>query len=311
MHKNTERDSLRQSLRTWLGLGVPFCETRLQCERIEDYPDFQSRLVSYSGPDGERIPAYLLVPHGLRAPAAAVIVHHQHNGERHFGKSEVCGLVGDPHQALGAHLASQGLVVLAPDSICFEDRRVASRGTEAHPDDALNHFNEMCYRLVKGDTLMRKVLTDAEAAYSALAGLVEVDSERIGLVGHSYGGNTALFQAALDTRVKFACISGAVCSYSERIARGTGIEMAEVLPSALLKFEIDDLLRLISPRQTLVVSATTDKYSRDADVMVAKASPAFSANPEALQHLRYEGGHPLTSERVRAMVAWVVQAGGA
>jgi dienelactone hydrolase len=311
MPKNTECDSLRQSLRDWLGLGLPISEARLQCESIKECPDYQSRLVSYSGPDGDRIPAYLLVPHGLRAPAAAVIVHHQHNGERHFGKSEVCGLVGDPHQAFGPLLASRGLVVLAPDSICFEDRRVASRGTEPHPDDALNHFNEMCYRLVKGDTLMRKVLADAEAGLSTLAGLEEVDSQRIGLVGHSYGGNTALFQTALDTRVKFSCISGAICSYSERIAKGTGIEMAEVLPAALLKFEIDDLLRLISPRQTLVVSATDDKYSRDADVMVGNARPAFLANPAALQHLRYEGGHALTSERVRAMSSWVVQASGA
>jgi dienelactone hydrolase len=169
----------------------------------------------------------------------------------------------------------------------------------------------MCYRLVKGDTLMRKVLTDAEAGLSALAGLEEVDSQRIGLLGHSYGGNTVLFQAALDTRVKFACISGAVCSYGQRIAQGTGIEMAEVLPSALQRFEIDDLLRLISPRHTLVVSATADKYSHDADVMVGKASPAFSANPGALQHQRYEGGHPLTAERAQAIAAWVVRASGA
>jgi hypothetical protein len=54
-------------------------------------------------------------------------------------------------------------VVLAPDSICFEERRKNKSGIEPDAGDAdwLQHYNEMSYRLVKGDTLMRKVLDDA------------------------------------------------------------------------------------------------------------------------------------------------------
>src|SRR5262249_44223389 len=154
----------------------------------------------------------------------------------------------------------------------FEDRRTGCAGVDPHPDDWLQHYNEMCYRLVRGDTLMRKVLEDAETALSVLAGFDTVDPARIGILGHSYGGNTVLFQAALDERARYACTSGAACSYRDKMLHGTGIEMAEVLPGVVDRFDIDDLLRLTAPRPILVVSASDDQYCRDAEEMVRLAS---------------------------------------
>src|SRR5215207_6187511 len=109
----------------------------------------------------------------------------------------------------------------------------------------------MSYRLVRGDTLMRKVLDDAAAAISVLAELDMVNATSIGILGHSYGGNTVLFQAALDERVRFACTSGAACSYRHKMERGIGIEMAEVLPGVVDRLDIGDLLRLTAPRPML------------------------------------------------------------
>src|SRR5262249_28061361 len=127
--------SLRRDLRHWLRLrpSAPRVEVEVVAVDIESL--FERRRVSYRGPDGDSIPAFLLVPQGLRKPTPAVLVHHQHNGERHVGKSEVCGLIGDPLQAFGPALAERGCIVLAPDSICFEDRRRGRAGTDSHPDD--------------------------------------------------------------------------------------------------------------------------------------------------------------------------------
>jgi dienelactone hydrolase len=300
--------SLRRDLRHWLRLrpSAPGVEVEVVAVDIES--SFERKRVTYKVPDGDSIPAFLLVPKGLRKPTPAVLVHHQHNGERHFGKSEVCGLIGDPLQAFGPALAERGLIVLAPDSICFEDRRRGCAGTDPHPDDWQQHYNEMSYRLLRGDTLMRKVLEDAETAVSLLAGLDPVDSSRIGILGHSYGGNTVLFQAALDERVKYACTSGAACSFRNKIQYATGIEMAEVLPGALDRFDVEDLLKLTAPRPMLVVSASNDRYSRDADEMVRLAGSAYmdARAPATLQHARYQGGHALTRERFDHIVEWVV-----
>lgn len=159
-------------------------------------------------------PGELSLPSSAQAGFPAVIVHHQHNGERHLGKSEVCGLAGDALQAFGPLLAEAGLVVLAPDSICFEDRRINQTGTAlgAGDSDWIQHFFEMEYRLVRGDTMMRKVLHDANLGVSLLSALPFVDSGNIGALGHSYGGNTVLFEMAVDERIAFGCASGSACT---------------------------------------------------------------------------------------------------
>ncbi len=111
-----------------------------------------------------------------------------------LGKSEVIGLFGDPWQAFGPSLARRGFVVLAPDSLCFEDRRTRLQGTQAGEgeSDWLEHYNAMAHRLVRGDTLMRRVLTDALTAVSLLTEMPELAGRPVGTIGHSYGGNTVL-----------------------------------------------------------------------------------------------------------------------
>jgi dienelactone hydrolase len=273
---------------------------------------YARRTVRYPSPDGDTIPALLLTPPG-GGPFPAVLVHHQHNGEHSLGKSEPAGLAGDPLQAFGPELAQHGVVVLAPDSIGFEDRRAHTRGVEPHPEDGARHHNELTYRLVRGDTLMRKVLADSALAISALRDLPEVDPDRVGMLGHSYGGNTVLFHAPLDERVRFACASGAAASYAARMAAGTGIELAQVIPGFLERFEVHDLVAATAPRPLLLVSATGDRYSVDADAVEAAARPAYErlGAGGCLEHARFEGGHALTPERFSLIAAWVRRQAGA
>ena len=114
--------SLRQEISEFLKFKIPEIPapfTLLEELELDGYRQYR---ISYSSEEGDVIPAFLLLPDG-DGPFGAVLVHHQHASQRHFGKSEICGLVGDPLQAFGPPLAKQGSIVLAPDSICFEDRR--------------------------------------------------------------------------------------------------------------------------------------------------------------------------------------------
>lgn len=298
----------RQQICQFLKFHVPPDGVQFTTHDVVEARDYRRMLISYPGDDGDRIPAFLLLPRGA-GPFAAVLVHHQHHGQRHFGKSEVCGLVGDPWQAFGPALAARGLAVLAPDSICFEDRRRNRTGTE--PDDAADveqHYDEMCYRLLRGDTLMRKVLDDAARAISLLQSHPLIDPQRVGTLGHSYGGNTVLFHAALDERIRFACASGAACSYRYKLSHGLGIEMAEVIPDFATRFDIEDLVTCMAPRPVLLVSATEDPHSHDADVIVDKARAAYAALgvPDHVEHQRYAGAHAVTPARFENMVNWLV-----
>jgi dienelactone hydrolase len=171
----------------------------------------------------------------------------------------------------------------------------------------------MCYRLLQGDTLMRKVLDDSARGISLLRAHPLLDPERIGLMGHSYGGNTVLFHTALDERIRFACSSGAACTYQHKLAHQTGIEMAEVIPGFSVRYDIQDLVACFAPRRALLVSATQDMASQDADRIVRMAREANAAMgvTERLEHQRYEGEHALTRERFDYMVQWLVTGAGA
>ncbi len=263
---------------------------------------YTRQLIEYvSGED--KVSAFLLLPEVLDNNPA-IFINHQHNREHHLGKSEVCGLAGNPLQAFGPELARRGFVVLEPDSICFESRR---KDVSVEGFDFWQHFNEVCYRIIKGESLMKTVLEDAMRGISLLAGLKFVDKERIGTLGHSYGGNTVLFLSAMDERIAFSCASGSACTYENRMQNDVGIEMASVIPGFHGKYDIDDLVACIAPRKLLIVSSEEDKYSKDASYIVEKAGGAYLKYGalQNLQHKRYQGGHALTQERFDFMIEWI------
>lgn len=300
-------DRLRREISEFLGFSFPETPVSFLTRNTIAEDGYHRIRMSYTSPEGDLIPAFLLLPDGA-GPFAAVLVHHQHHGQRHLGKSEVCGLAGDPLQAFGPALAKQGILVLAPDSICFEDRRSNRTGIEADEADVEQHYNEMCYRLLRGDTLMRKVLSDSAQGISLLREHPRVDPERVGILGHSYGGNTVLFHGALDERIRFACSSGAACTYQYKMAHGFGIEMAEVIPGLATRYDIADLVTCFAPRRLLIVSATDDPASQDAEGIVKTAQETCAAMgaAEHIEHKRYEGKHSLTQERFDQIVSWLV-----
>jgi dienelactone hydrolase len=301
-------DKLRQEISEFLRFSISDSPVSSITHEVAEEDGYRRLRISYPSQEGDQIPAFLLLPDG-RGPFAAVLVHHQHNSQRHLGKSEVCGLAGDALQAFGPVLAKQGNVVLAPDSICFEDRRSNRTGIEPHDADVEQHYNEMCYRLLRGDTLMHKVLSDSAQAISLLSTLSLVDRERIGILGHSYGGNTVLFHGAMDERIRFACASGAACSYQYKMTHQLGIEMAEVIPRFVTHYDIPDLVACFAPRRILIASATNDPASQDADEVVIRSKKICTSEGviARVEHQRATGGHALTQQRFDSILHWMTE----
>lgn len=295
---------LRQDIAKVIGITVPDNVFNIGYKILESVEEvgYKRHLIEYDS-YGDKVPAYLLVPE-KQGNNPAILINHQHNREHHLGKSEVCGLAGSSFQSFGPELARRGFVVLAPDSICFEERR---KDTSVEGFDFWQHFNEMCYRVLNGEYLMKKVLGDAINGITLLSNLSYVDDKRIGTLGHSYGGNTVLFLSALDERISFSCASGSACTYENRMQNDVGIELASVIPNFHGKYDIDDLVSCIAPRKLLVVSAEDDKYSKDAPYIVKKASTTYEkyGAQNNLYHKRYSGGHALDKERFDYIIKWI------
>lgn len=90
----------------------------------------------------------------------------------------------------GLKLASEGIVALAVDS--YTRRRPSSAGTEAWQDQCNSSTNPYAGAV---DPYTTRVL-DAQAAWSYLASDSRISSSRIGVLGWSQGGQTAMVESA-------------------------------------------------------------------------------------------------------------------
>eukprot|EP01047_Picozoa_sp_COSAG01_P082810 COSAG01_NODE_17068_length_1181_cov_1.451941_2_plen_241_part_00 len=136
--------TVQQQLQACLGgLWPPPCALDAEVAEVNQPAGepFRRERVSYQSEPGERIPAFLLVPHAACAasPAPAISLCHQHAGQYHLGKSEPVGLAGDPSHHTGVALARQGFVVLCPDALCFEERQTPRQTEEQYATTAPGH----------------------------------------------------------------------------------------------------------------------------------------------------------------------------
>ncbi len=252
--------------------------------------------IEYSVESNDRARAYLLTPKNLSGRAPAVFCHHQHAGNYALGKSEVVGLEGDPDQALAHELAERGYVTFAPDAIAFEERS----WSEARGDAA---YFELATRLVQGKTLMAKVLHDISAGIDYLVSRDEVDCDRIGFIGHSYGGRIAIWAPVFDRRIK-ASVSNCGCArYADSLSRDAGIQMEVCVPGIMRWGDIEDVVKLIEPSSLLISAVHSDKWSRGAQEIYDLARASFIRGE--LRLAMYDGGHEFTEEMRAAGYAFL------
>jgi dienelactone hydrolase len=250
--------------------------------------------IEYAVEPDERITAFLCLPREANAPLAGVYCFHQHGGNRLLGKSEVVGLAGDPNQAYAAELAERGFVTLAPDAICFEERCKDKESPE------YSHLNELHTRLIRGQTLLGKVLHDVSLGIDVLQSLPGVAAGRIGFIGHSYGGRMALFAPVFDRRIKASVCSCGSVNYRDM----DGIQFEFVVPGILQHGDIEDVVRLLEPSNVLILGGDQDRASAGIESWVAHAQSAIDKG--TLDFGIFPGGHRFSKdmrERAYAFLA--------
>jgi dienelactone hydrolase len=252
-----------------------------------DCGSYVRQTVEYAVEEFERVKSFVLLPKNAPLPRPAILAHHQHAGQFDLGKSEVVGLAGNPDQAYGAELAERGYVVMAPDAIAFEERNWSKIPGHAE-------YYELASRLVLGQTLLGKVLHDVRVALDYLTTRHEVDKQRIGFIGHSYGGRMAIWTTALDDRIRAAVSNCGCVNYKNSLTRDTGIQMAFCLPGVLNVGDVEDVLRLAAPRAVFIQAAADDKWSRGAQDMFDGVRSTF---PHGQLEIRmWPGGHIFSKE---------------
>lgn len=150
-------------------------------ERTEKY---LRRKLRFTPEPGDRVPAWLLIPHALPANGKAPAMLCLHQTTR-IGKDEPAGLGGLKPLHYAHELAGRGYVCLVPDYPSFGE----------YPYD----FKQPGARYASGSM---KAIWNNLRAVDLLESLPQVDARRLGVIGHSLGGHNSLFTAVFDERLK-------------------------------------------------------------------------------------------------------------
>lgn len=246
----------RARLHSLLG-GAPETEApevQVESEQLED--GSVRRHVTYPVDSG-RASVYVCLPRDVNGVAPIVFCHHQHAGQFDLGKSEVCGLRGDPELAYAAELAQRGFVTISPDAIGFEDRNWAG-------SENITWF-ELSTRLVLGRSLLGDCLREISLALDYASSLPEADASRIGFIGHSYGGRMAMWAPAWDRRIS-ASVSNCGCiPYRDSFTRDTGMQAEFVVPGFATSYDVEDVLAVADQCRILIMATGDDRWSRGAE----------------------------------------------
>ena len=163
----------------------------VQVVQTETLPKLTRKKITYAATKGYRVPAYLLIPHGLKGRAPAMLCLHGTSGSR----GRTAGL-GAEYPRYTLELAERGYVTIAPDYTLLGE----------------NQTDPTAAGFASG-TMMG--IWSHSRAVDLLQSLPEVDPERIGCVGVSLGGHNSLFAGVFDPRLKVMVSSSGFDSFHD------------------------------------------------------------------------------------------------
>lgn len=304
----------REDVLRCLGEFPKLEEPEAECGFVKTAGDIDYYRVSYFCEQSERVSAHLLLPASRQGKIPGVIACHQHGDEYFIGKSEPVGLYQRAANTFALTLCRAGFAVLCPDMLCFEDRRPSEIARHENPVLEGGSYERLMFmeRLLHGSTLQAKYIADLCRAVDVLCALPEVDCERIGVCGHSLGGQEALWLAWYDPRVKAAVMSCGFAKIRDLQARGINHNFAMYLPGFLEKGDMQDILSMLCPKPAFVCHGALDRlYPEDSvRAVMEEARQAYSLahHPDRLETKIYpNAGHVFEQEQQRDAVRFLLK----
>lgn len=205
--KEQYEEKMKTIRKVWLDYigGIPErVPVRYEVLSRERQPDHERWHIVYDTVHEDKITAHLLVPFDengepIRKPRPAILALHPTNVT---GKSDITLPIGKVNRMYALELVRRGYVVLAPDAMTSGERIFEGRG----------HFESApFYEKFPQWTTVAKNIVDHMQGVDLLCSLDFVAVDRIGTIGHSFGGYNTYFLAGMDPRIK-AVVSS--CGFS-------------------------------------------------------------------------------------------------
>jgi dienelactone hydrolase len=245
------------------------------------------------------ISAYVLVPTNIRAGECrpAILCAHGHGS----GKSSQVDRSDGNYNQIAVKLCREGFIVMAPDWRSFGQRSDSAKYIEHWKDEHGRDGCDLSNLLYGyfGYQMLTLNVCDAQRCIDYLQQRSDVDANRIGCAGLSFGGTMTTFATAVDRRIKAAVISGYLSTISDALGdRGRGNTCGSQFLFGLRTIgEISDVAGLIAPRPCLVQIGSQDTCFIERDALAAfnhlrRIYRASGAGPN-LELDHFDGGHEM------------------
>lgn len=239
--------------------------------------------------DGDRIPCLLITPD--EHVGVDIIAVHQHAGTFSLGKSEPAGFTGDPSLAYGRALARGGARVIMPDLVGFEERQ--RNWTD---DPAADERLDALFRVSNGMSLQAKHTRDIAVVTSWMQETSATPS-KLGIIGHSLGGQVALFSLAVDARISRGVVNCGIGTLASFQTSHISHNPAWFIPGLASSGDVSCVAAAVG--QPIFVAAGRDDRLFPIDG-VQEVIAAFQ--PGLLTAQVFEGGHSMPPQIMTAAV---------
>lgn len=271
----------------------------------ETFLSYNRKEITYFVDDWTRASAWLFVPDNPE-PVPAILCCHDRVPQ---GMNEPAGLGGSPNLAFARHYAEMGYVALAPNAITAGART----GVNLEPFDTTNFYKDYPEMSALG-----KMMWDYSQGIEVLQEIKNVDTERIGVIGHGLGGTVSLLLSAFDERVH-ACVAS--CAFTrfaddDHPERWIEDEKFEALPSLRqavndksFPFDWEHVLALAAPAPILLLTALNDSQlpktkSCEKAAKAARRVYKMLGEEDALACHLHEEGRTVTPELMELADDW-------
>ncbi|MBL9152385.1 MAG: dienelactone hydrolase family protein [Verrucomicrobiales bacterium] len=332
------RTTVRAKMRELLHYAPEPVDPQVEVVSRQDCGDYVREEVRFNTTPVFRVPGTVLIPKGLTKPAPAVVLLHSHGGHYLWGRERE--LEGDEvhptliemrefygKKAIGTELVRRGYVVITIDMFFWGERRMVLEDDPPEwkdrpagiSSDAVTKFNQ---RSSASEQLMGRTLMSAGVTWAGIIAwddlrtvdyLVtrpEVDSQRIGCVGHSVGGLRSAYLAALDERIRAAVVCGWMCSFPHQLAKHvrSTIGHTKLIPGIYRHLDHPDIASLAMPRPLMVINGIEDALFEPDGVRAAhdKLAKCYAKAgvPDHFKSLIEERPHEFNAERQEDAWAW-------
>ncbi|RLG95855.1 acetylxylan esterase [Candidatus Bathyarchaeota archaeon] len=244
------------------------------------------------------VPLYLLIPKNVDGKRPAILCAHGHGP---YGKDPVAGVhFNDPERKAnilrhnynyGEQMAERGFVTIVPDWRSFGER-IAYQNPYLGRDICNIHFIQ---HLILGRTLLGSNIFDGMRVIDFLLTREEVDPERIGCMGLSFGGTMTTYLALLDDRIKAADIICYATTTEHYAISRPNFCGSQLVPYLYKYADVPDVIAAIAPKPLLIESGASDTcfwiHSAKKAHEIIKRAYEVSGHPENLWIEVFPGEH--------------------